>query len=114
MRVIIAGSRSIVDYDQVLVAVDNSDFYIKEVVSGAARGVDALGERYALENSLPCMQFHADWDKYGRRAGPIRNSEMAKYADAAIVVWDASSTGSRNMIEQMKRLNKPCYVWKVI
>ena len=113
MRVIIAGSRNIVDYDQVLAAVNNSDFYIKEVVSGAARGVDALGERYALENSLPCMQFHADWDKFDKRAGSIRNSEMAKYADAAIVIWDGQSRGSANMIENMKRLNKPCYVWKV-
>ena len=113
MKVIIAGSRSIEDYEQVLLSVNNSGFHITEVVSGRAKGVDHLGEYYASRHSLPCAYFTADWNKYGKRAGHIRNAEMAKYADAAVVVWDGKSTGSANMIENMKRLNKPYYVWKV-
>jgi hypothetical protein len=110
MKVVIAGSRHIVDYSHVLKAIKNCDFCIREVVSGGARGIDALGERYAREHSLPCTTFHADWDKHGRRAGAIRNAEMAKYADAAIIIWDGVSRGSKNMMEQMLRLNKPYHV----
>lgn len=113
MKIIIAGSRSIDDYNQILLAVNNSGFYITEVVSGRARGVDRIGEQYAYKHNLSCAYFPADWKKHGKRAGPIRNAEMAKYADAAVVVWDGKSSGSANMIENMKRLNKPYYVWKV-
>lgn len=111
MKVIIAGSRDISDYSQIVTAVDSSGFKISEVVSGGARGVDHLGEKFALENCIPFKIFFADWDTYGRRAGPIRNAQMAKYANAAVVVWDGKSSGTRNMIEQMTRLNKPCFVW---
>lgn len=110
MKVVIAGSRTIEEYKQVAEAVTLSGFKISEVVSGGARGADQLGEKYALANCIPFKVFFADWDTYGKRAGPIRNSQMAKYADAAIVVWDGKSSGSKNMIEQMSRLNKPCFV----
>lgn len=114
MKVVIAGSRGITDYEQVLLAITNSDFHITEVVSGRARGVDTLGECYAEEYALTCSYFPANWNKHGKRAGHIRNAEIARYADAAVIVWDGESTGSANMIENMKRLNKPYYVWKVI
>lgn len=42
--------------------------------------------------------------------GPVRNREMAVQVDIAIVFWDGKSKGSRDMINQMKRVNKPCYV----
>jgi len=113
MKIVIAGSRTITNYDEVLTAIKGSPFVITEVVSGRARGVDSLGEYYAKQNNLACSYFPADWNTHGRRAGPIRNAEMARYADAAIIVWDGVSTGSANMIENMKRLNKPYYVWKV-
>lgn len=113
MKVVIAGSRNINSYEQVLLAINNSGFHITEVVSGRARGVDSLGEHYAKEHSLTCSYFAADWNTHGKRAGPIRNAEMARYADAAVIVWDGQSTGSANMIENMKRLKKPYYVWKV-
>lgn len=113
MKTIIAGSRNISDYDQVLLAVNNSGFDITEVVSGRSGSVDLNGERYAMEHHLELTYFPADWRILGRSAGPIRNTKMAKYADAAIIVWDGTSRGSANMIENMKYLNKPYYVWKV-
>lgn len=113
MRVVIAGSRSIKYYDQVLCAIINSGYDITEVVSGAAPGIDRLGERYADENGIPCARFPANWDLYGKKAGPTRNAQMAAYCDAAIVVWDGKSKGSYNMIQQMNRFKKPYFVWKV-
>ncbi len=52
----------------------------------------------------------AEWGKHGNSAGPIRNREMAKYADMAIVLWDGYSPGAKNMVEEMRRLNKPYFL----
>lgn len=104
LKVIIAGCRDFSDYallcsfaDQVLAGAEDI-----EIVSGGARGADALGERYARERGYALKVFPADWDKYGRAAGPIRNGQMADYADALIAFWDGKSVGTRNMIRQAR------------
>jgi hypothetical protein len=74
---------------------------VTEIVSGGARGVDRLGERYARKRGLPCKVFPAQWAKYGKSAGPIRNAEMAKYTDYGVAVWDGVSRGTANMIKLM-------------
>jgi hypothetical protein len=99
MKVIVAGSRTIYDYAVVKDAIEKSGFEITELVSGGARGVDRLGERYAEENSIPTKVFIPKWDKYGKRAGYLRNEMMANYADACIMVWNGFSLGSRMMFE---------------
>lgn len=118
MKVIIAGTRykdkdaKIVfdDYNLVVEAVARSGFNITEVVSGTAIGADRLGEKWATANGIPIKEMPADWNRYGNAAGPMRNKAMAEYADAAIVVWDGKSPGSRNMVENMIRKKKPYYV----
>lgn len=107
MKVIIAGSRNITDYNMIEQIINKSKFNITEVVCGCAIGVDRVGQQWAKNNSIKIEEMPANWNRHGRAAGPIRNSEMAKYADAAIIIWDGKSPGSKNMIDQMKRLNKP-------
>lgn len=97
MKVIIAGSRTITDLAIVKAAVKNSGFQITEVVCGGAKGVDTLGAQYAMDNQLSLRTFPADWQKNGKAAGPLRNMEMAKYAEALVLVWDGHSRGSDNM-----------------
>ena len=103
MKVIVAGSRSIYEAYRVEAAIEASPWLKAgrndELVSGGARGVDYLGERWARERGILVKQFLADWDKYGKRAGFIRNKEMAEYADALIAVWDGESCGTENMID---------------
>lgn len=113
MKVIVAGSRKITNWTLVIEAMEESKFDIKEIVSGTATGVDRMGEAIARATDTKLTRFPADWDRYGKAAGPIRNRAMAEYADAAVVVWDGESPGSENMIEEMKRLGKPVYVKKV-
>jgi hypothetical protein len=103
MKVIIAGTRTIRDYAAVVRAIKESGFTITQVVSGAAWGVDRLGERWAEANNVPIERFHAEWNRYGRAAGPRRNVRMAEYADALILVWDGRSAGSRNMLFEAKK-----------
>src|SRR5690349_17531678 len=110
MKLIIAGSRDI-DLDTAWQAIvdwfqDNGSTIpkVEEIVSGTARGVDRLGEYWANKYRLKVKQFPADWDNKGRAAGIIRNADMAKYADALLLVWDGKSRGSANMRDQMKKL----------
>lgn len=103
MKTIIAGSRKIHSYHIVVWAIRNAirdGIEITEVVSGGAEGVDKLGEFYAKMHKLPVKKFPADWNKHGKRAGPIRNQQMADYADALIAVWDGKSRGTKDMIER--------------
>ena len=112
MKVIIAGSRGITDYDFICLCVQESCFDIREVVSGTARGVDQLGERWAKENGIPVAKFPADWDKHKKAAGYVRNTDMGEYADGLIAVWDGSSKGTKHMIDIMDRLGKEIYIRK--
>jgi hypothetical protein len=100
LKVIIAGGRDYHEYTTLVAAVANSQFTITEVVSGGASGVDALGEKYARDFKIPLKVFRADWNTYGKAAGPMRNKEMALYADALIALWDGKSKGTKNMIDQ--------------
>jgi hypothetical protein len=110
MKVIIAGSRNIDDYKLVVDTIRASGYTITEVVSGCAVGPDRLGERWALVNNIPVKEMPADFGKYGKSAGFRRNKEMAEYADAAIIIWDGESRGTRNMIENMIRKKKPYHI----
>ena len=113
MRVIIAGSRSFCNDAAVREAIRASGFQIFEIVSGGARGVDKSAERVATQNRLPIRRFPARWDDQGKKAGPLRNLEMASYADALIAIWDGKSRGTRHMIDAMKKAGKPVYVHMV-
>jgi hypothetical protein len=110
MKIVIAGSRNINDYDLLLTAVEKSGFDITSVISGTASGADRLGERYAEENNITLIRRPADWKKHGKAAGHIRNAQMADEADAAIILWDGYSNGTKGMIREMAKRNKPCKV----
>lgn len=114
MRTIIAGSRSIRDYGVIERAIELSGFTISVVISGTARGVDVLGERWARENGIPIEQFRPDWDVYGAAAGPIRNKQMAERGEALIAVMEPGGTvGTLDMVKQAKKRNLPTFVYYI-
>jgi hypothetical protein len=113
MKVIIAGSRGIWSIPWVEDTIKASGFEVTEVVSGGCRGVDEIGEAYAQSEGIPCRVFPADWKANGRAAGPIRNAEMAAYADALIAVWDGKSRGTKNMIDEAKKRGLKVYIHRV-
>ena len=99
--VIVAGSRKIKSQQTINGILDPSKELISEVICGEAPGVDTLGRRWAEANSIPIKSFPAQWDKLGKKAGFIRNEQMAKYAKATngilVIVWDGISPGSAHM-----------------
>ena len=105
MRVIIAGSRHLGKefYPRLLSAIESSGFEITTVLSGGARGADALGETWAIGMGIPLEIFPAAWDESGKRAGPMRNAKMADNADALILLWDGESRGSADMLRRAEK-----------
>jgi hypothetical protein len=113
MKVIVAGSRELTDIRLVDQAIMDSKVHITELVSGGARGVDAMGEQWARLNDVPVKVFPANWNLHGKAAGPIRNRQMAEYADFLVCIWDGCSRGTKNMFETMRSLKKPYFVLEV-
>ncbi len=113
MRTIIAGSRGITDIDDVSKAISASGFQISTVISGTARGVDRLGEEWAVLMTIDIERYPAEWDKYGKSAGYRRNELMATKADALIAVWDGESRGTKHMIEVAKQYDLKVYVHNI-
>jgi glycerophosphoryl diester phosphodiesterase len=127
MKVIIAGSRSLTDPALIDRAMKESGFEPTEVVSGTARGADALGEAWARARGIPVKTFPADWGRldhpgaviryrrdgsaYDATAGYRRNTAMAEYADALVAVWDGKSPGTRHIIQEAKRLGLKVHVF---
>jgi glycerophosphoryl diester phosphodiesterase len=132
MKVIVAGDRNITDGKVVIDAIDQAlelGWEITEVVSGAARGVDSLGETWAKLNDIPVKLFKADWNnlkqpgavikvnqwgkKYNANAGLQRNEQMAQYADALIAVQPNGPTpGTQNMIRMARKYKLKVHLYE--
>jgi hypothetical protein len=112
MKLLIAGSRKITDrkvldhyISQIMPKVN-----ITTIISGCAAGIDALGEEWAKDNNCNIIYFPAAWDKYGQDAGFIRTEEMVDYMDAALIIWDGRSPGTKFTIECCNKSKKPTFV----
>lgn len=101
IRVIVAGSRKFNNLQKLRHELDRLDIHniASEIVSGGARGVDSLGEEYAKAWNIPVKVFPADWETHGKKAGYLRNQEMAQYADELFAFWDGKSLGTKHMID---------------
>lgn len=109
-RVIIAGGRDFQDYKLLRSTMDallqNKLRKVKIVIiCGMAKGADMLGARYAQERGYHIRYFPAEWDNLGKKAGIIRNEQMAQNADALVAFWDGESRGTKNMIETAEQYN---------
>ena len=83
---------------------------ITEIVSGGAMGVDKEGEVFANQHKIPIKMFLPDWNIYGKKAGIIRNEQMADYCDIGVAIWDESSKGTKHMISALDMRNKSYYL----
>lgn len=101
-RTIIAGSRLVHSYEAVEQALAQCGWTPSLVLCGKARGVDTLGERWAMARGIPVDYYPADWAAQGLSAGFKRNAEMAANADALVAVWNGRSPGTKNMIDQAR------------
>lgn len=115
MKTIIAGTRSLSSYSFVAEGVKKAQemgLVISEVVSGACRGIDELGEQWAEENNVPVKRFPANWKLYGKSAGPRRNEQMSDYADALVAIWDGKSRGTAHMISSAEKKGLRVFIYQ--
>lgn len=108
MKLAVIGSRSFCNYEWLEQCLLGS-FRVSEIeaiISGGARGADALAARFAWSHGLPLVTFRADWETHGRKAGPLRNSEIAAQADVLAAFWDGSSAGTRDTIAKARTAGK--------
>ena len=116
MKLIIAGSRRVLLNQKTLInMVTTLPFSqeITEIVSGGAPGIDSLAIKCFVNGPYKLTVMEAGWNTYGKAAGMIRNTAMAKYADALLVVWDGSSRGTKHMINIAKEHNLKLKVYEV-
>lgn len=115
IKTVIAGSRKYNDYE-------NAEKFIEEclkellpnnkivIISGGCKGADMLGIQYAANKGFDVIKYPAQWKKYGKAAGPVRNREMAQTADIIICFWDGNSSGTKSMIDYGKKAGKDVYI----
>lgn len=109
-RLVVAGSRDFNNYDLLCSSLDEvvnnlkSEYNIT-IVSGTANGADKLGEKYAYKHGIKIERHPANWGRFGRGAGPIRNAEMVKTSDGVVVFWNGESSGAKNIIDCAKAEN---------
>ena len=106
MKVAIVGSRSFDNYYHLASELDKRKHEITEIVSGGARGADALAKKYAELNGITYTEFPANWEKYGRSAGFRRNRDIVIYSDKTIAFWDGISKGTAHTITLTENLGK--------
>jgi hypothetical protein len=92
----------------------NPSAMISLLVSGGAIGPDQFGEQYAKEYKIPLSKKLPDWNKHGRGAGMIRNTEIVESSDVIVAFWDGVSNGTHDTLNKAKRLNKKVYCFTIV
>ena len=118
MRVLVCGSRHFNDYAKLCNEMDKLPLDENQpitIISGEARGADTLAKRYAEECGWNYEGYPADWNTYGKRAGPIRNRRMLVEGKPELVVafLAPDSRGTQNMIDQSKKAGVEVYVVEI-
>ncbi len=102
MKLLIVGSRSIEVFDLSPYITNDVD----TIISGGARGIDFLAEKYADAHKISKYIIRPKYNLYGKAAPLKRNEEMIKMADRILVIWDGKSKGTQYTINYAKKLNK--------
>ena len=107
MKVLVCGGRDYQDYSKVCWVLGHTEPPISLVIHGAAPGADSLAAKWAVEQGIPTDAYVADWDKYGKAAGPIRNRVMLELGKPERVIAFPGGKGTADMVFRARRANVP-------
>lgn len=102
MKLLVAGSRSIKEYDLEGLVLEG----VTLIITGGASGIDEIAEEYADKKRISKLVLRPRYDLYGKAAPLKRNEEMVEICDMALVIWDGKSRGAKYTIECAKRMGK--------
>lgn len=110
MKLAVVGSRDFNDYELLKLKLDSIHKRkpITLIISGGAKGADKLSERWAKENNIETLIFIPDWNKFGKKAGFLRNEDIIKNSDAVVAFWDGESRGTLSSINLAEKYKKSC------
>lgn len=99
MHVLVAGTRSADNSKYPSFCRVMDEIKPSTIIEGGASGIDAFARRYASERDITLLTFKADWSRFGKGAGPIRNTAMVDFIKLkdqkiALVVPSSSSVGT--------------------
>ncbi len=108
MKILVCGDRNWTDYDAVYAALDALDAEAGPVtvISGMARGADTHAANWAAATGRSLLPFPADWKRYGRGAGPVRNQQMLDEGPDLVLAFHddlAASKGTADMVRRSER-----------
>lgn len=109
MKLLIAGSRSITEFD----LEGHIPPEVTVIISGGAKGIDTLAEQYADAHGIEKIIIKPDYNRYKRGAPLKRDEEMVELADAVLVIWDGVSRGTKYTADYARKKNKPVTVVEV-
>lgn len=106
MRVLICGGRDYQDEKRVAQSLKNFQTYtgktVTLIIAGGASGADFLATKVAKEQGIPWVEMPANWDKFGKAAGSMRNKAMLDLLKPDVVMAFPGGAGTRNMCIQAK------------
>jgi len=112
MNVAIVGSRNYNNYDEVCMGIiDTLELWkvgineINTIISGGANGVDTLAKKFAKEFDIQFLVFEAEWDKYGKSAGPKRNTLIVNNSTHVIAFVSKDSVGTWDTVRKAQKIN---------
>lgn len=106
----IVGSRDFPNLEMVQKFVESLDDGTI-IVTGGARGVDQAAEDAALPLGLFVQVIKPDWNRYGRGAGMIRNTQIVKASDKVVAFWDGESRGTMDTVKKARKVRKPVAIY---
>lgn len=115
MKLAISGSRHYNNYEefsQILYHFLHRNL-LECIITGDATGADSLAEKFSIRNNIPIKIFRADWKKYGKSAGPIRNKEIISDATHLLAFPSKFGKGTQNTIDHAKNKGIPIYVYYI-
>ena len=102
MRILVCGGRNFLNETLIREFLKSVSRHDPVIISGGCRGADKIAETWADRLGYKRKIYPAQWDKYGRSAGPIRNKKMLKEGNPDLVVGFhekiESSKGTKHMV----------------
>lgn len=108
-RLLVCGGRHYTDYERVCAVIPHV-CTPSVIIHGAAPGADSLAQRWAEENNVPVEVYAADWEKDGKRAGPIRNARMLLVGKPEWCIAFPGGRGTADMIRRCRGIGLPTYI----
>ena len=113
--ILVAGSRNFVNAERLAKILAENVGADDTIVEGGAQGVDSMARQWAEARDINVVEIKADWEKYGRAAGPKRNDAMTKFVaehgGKAVFIWDGESKGTKQCINSARKRELDCRVY---